>query len=189
MDWNVAIQSLDTVFFLTPLVGVWIEISKSLGWRACLWHHSPCGSVDWNKTHNMMLTGNLLTPLVGVWIEILSTHGSFPLSISLPLWECGLKSQKKRKSLMKNCHSPCGSVDWNYWCYEQVDLLCSLPLWECGLKLWVNQAYWNVRRSLPLWECGLKSELNTTIKKIAFVTPLVGVWIEMTNCLQGQQDS
>ena len=99
---------------------------------------------------------------------------------SLPLWECGLKYKLTVEAL-------------NVW--------KSLPLWECGLKLWVNQAYWNVRRSLPLWECGLKfhklqhtaltyrhspcGSVDWNISPIAsfnsnIVTPLVGVWIEIS---------
>ena len=33
--------------------------------------------------------------------------------------------------------------------------------------------------SLPLWECGLKFNYTDVIVCCCFVTPLVGVWIEM----------
>ena len=36
--------------------------------------------------------------------------------------------------------------------------------------------------SLPLWECGLKSILKGNSHLGAFVTPLVGVWIEISFC-------
>ena len=56
--------------YVTPLVGVWIEI---------------CMSEDSNPRI-------CVTPLVGVWIEIKSSNSACPiLSRSLPLWECGLK--------------------------------------------------------------------------------------------------
>ena len=97
---------------VTPLAGVWIEIS---GIRA----NSASPSV---------------TPLAGVWIEIYEFFVSFrivpslPLrecglksdvivkvsfsSLSLPLRECGLKSSLRRyHRRTRDSHSPCGSVD------------------------------------------------------------------------------
>ena len=54
---------------VTPLVGVWIEISVM----------------------SAMYSGDSVTPLVGVWIEILHGKVTRLFSMSLPLWECGLK--------------------------------------------------------------------------------------------------
>ena len=54
---------------VTPLVGVWIEISVYL----------------------LKYINVKVTPLVGVWIEIVRA-GTIPGDRgSLPLWECGLK--------------------------------------------------------------------------------------------------
>ena len=66
-----------SLLFVTPFVGVWIEIcihSTQLTPKEC---HSLRGSVDWNFYRSMM--GYKLTP-------------------SLPSWECGLKynSNKQR---------------------------------------------------------------------------------------------
>ena len=77
--------------------------------------------------------------------------------MSLPLWECGLKSI------------------WARWTKSTA---LSLPLWECGLKLlneespekvscvtplvgvWIEIVRTVISvhpmESLPLWECGLK---------------------------------
>ncbi len=55
---------------VTPLAGVWIEIIAIV-----------IGYVVIN-----------VTPLAGVWIEIETVYSSSGLSKSLPLRECGLKS-------------------------------------------------------------------------------------------------
>ena len=55
----------------------------------------------------------------------------------------------------------------------------SLPAWECGLKFEVALAIFHTVESLPAWECGLKYltiSLNIDEK---WVTPCVGVWIEI----------
>ena len=61
-----------------------------------------------------------------------------PQLVSLPTWECGLKTRHEDVS---GAGKP------------------SLPTWECGLKL-KNMGYKVMKSvSLPTWECGLK--LNT----------------------------
>ena len=60
-----------------------------------------------------LLVNIAVAPFVGVWIEIpvnIFVHHSL---LSLPLWECGLKSS-------------CTTVLFIF--------KMSLPLWECGLK-------------------------------------------------------
>ena len=58
------------IFAVTPLVGVWIEISPNCTTCSC----------------------TIVTPLVGVWIEIYNyLFISGFATQSLPLWECGLK--------------------------------------------------------------------------------------------------
>ena len=73
-------------------MGVWIEI----------------------LTADTSVMASCVAPFVGVWIEI-TPHEEITDcdKKSLPLWECGLKSQSSA-------------------CYGSVEL--SLPLWECGLK-------------------------------------------------------
>ena len=53
-----------------------------------------------------------VTPLVGVWIEIIDdVVYNDTDSMSLPLWECGLKYQVYFRLSYTYGHSPCGSVD------------------------------------------------------------------------------
>ena len=71
-------------------MGVWIEISIVLN----------------------MLRRTVVTPLVGVWIEIIDdVVYNDTDSMSLPLWECGLKYQVYFRLSYTYGHSPCGSVD------------------------------------------------------------------------------
>ena len=96
---------------VTPLVGVWIEISLSESvpgfvpvtplvgvWIEIIYALSAVKSV-------------IVTPLVGVWIEILLPRQVQGITESLPLWECGLKYCNYKLLRIVFCHSPCGSVD------------------------------------------------------------------------------
>ena len=136
---------------VTPLVGVWIEISYELPYRGQAHSHSPCGSVDWNIVTN---------------------------------------AEHNRRT----CHSPCGSVDWND-VFEDIPTISvvSLPLWECGLKLiclflvrlrncvtplvgvWIEILSKYLQQhplwSLPLWECGLKLHINSFLLTIVCHSP------------------
>ena len=121
-----------------------------------------------------------VTPHVGVWIETTILARWSDRSMSLPMWECGLK------------HCVCLTGDLK---------IKSLPMWECGLKphsvgkrrrlcrvtphvgVWIETPMllpilaiarshslcgsvdWNYDEaesgtklivSLPMWECGLK---------------------------------
>mgnify|MGYP004558905855 CR=1 FL=1 len=117
---GVWIEILRTLHFqlliiVTPLVGVWIEILTVVILGCALWV-TPLVGV-WIEMIAKLLLNNLygkVTPLVGVWIEIpKEIEKTYETEKSLPLWECGLKSQK------------------HLLCYQQTG---SLPLWECGLK-------------------------------------------------------
>ena len=55
--------------------------------------------------------------------------------LSLPSWECGLKSTQIE---------------------TQVTTFGSLPSWECGLKSLPHDQLHTSELSLPSWECGLK---------------------------------
>ena len=83
-------QSVLRIFPVAPLVGAWIEIGKN-GTDRC---------------------GRKVAPLVGAWIEIFTDVKTKIASMSLPLWERGLKSTKaSSRDGRKNRRSPCGSVD------------------------------------------------------------------------------
>ena len=63
----------------------------------------------------------------------------------------------------------------------------SLPSWECGLK-WMSP--WTEPRSLtslPSWECGLKFMDYQGDRHGRQVTPLVGVWIEISKTQNANQ--
>ena len=77
---------------------------------------------------------------------------------SLPAWECGLKFITVFESLC------CG---------------LSLPAWECGLKSKMLLNSPAATPSLPAWECGLKFFKLKASLGGNFVTPCVGVWIEI----------
>ena len=76
------------------------------------------------------LYDNVVTPLVGVWIEISMKYleKGHPKR-SLPLWECGLKSDRRNK---RRC------------------MYRSLPLWECGLKLEITHYMLIMEEVTPL---------------------------------------
>ena len=74
---------------VTPLAGVWIEISVKA---------SIAGNAE-------------VTPLAGVWIEMLYLRYNSTISLSLPLRECGLKYTIIQRIKAGLRHSPCGSVD------------------------------------------------------------------------------
>ena len=103
-----------------------------------------------------------VTPFVGVWIEISNPNFSRIFAPSLPSWECGLK-------LLGNCAN-------------HVTML-SLPSWECGLKYLLILKYYIPYSSLPSWECGLKYTCGECQLYALYVTPFVGVWIEIVSRL------
>ena len=84
--------------------------------------------------------------------------------MSLPLWECGLKSLSFSVLLCRHRVTPFMGV----W----IEILISvgivaengksLPLWECGLKFDYLEKMPQVKWSLPLWECGLKYKSKST---------------------------
>ena len=74
---------------VTPCVGVWIEM--------LLLFHTPAPLA--------------VTPCVGVWIEIYYALYLDGKKVSLPAWECGLKSDYACRPCSRRGHSLRGSVD------------------------------------------------------------------------------
>ncbi len=77
---------------VTPLAGVWIEITKKTQ-RRSFGRSLPlreCGLKSEGKERDAQ--GRFVTPLAGVWIEITFPSGWQIICWSLPLRECGLKS-------------------------------------------------------------------------------------------------
>ena len=79
---------------LTPCVGVWIEIAQPLS-NPLPDKVTPCVGV-WIEMSdvNPNCFCKVVTPCVGVWIEILISAKTEQQKMSLPAWECGLKSLK-----------------------------------------------------------------------------------------------
>ena len=140
---------------------------------------------------------------MGVWIEITDNGVVFKNGVSLPSWECGLKSNIAKTVLSVDDVTPFvgvwieiiigagssahRSVTPFVGVWIEIPFLSgtsihvkSLPSWECGLKLSYPLCWRQYFSSLPSWECGLK------LCKWGFwwystaVTAFVGVWIEMT---------
>ena len=165
--------------------------------------HSPCGSVDWNDisvVFSWWIAQSLPLRECGLKLRCITSIGD--TAMSLPLRECGLKSisnfcrrvanmvtplagvwieiiLSNRFLAFGECHSPCGSVDWNSkgdFTYQRKDVTPLAGVWieipcsPCGPCTPV---------SLPLRECGLKFCLLCRSLSDVVVTPLAGVWIEI----------
>ena len=92
---------------VTPLVGVWIEIYEPIVKFATELVTPLVGvwiEIYYRGAYGICCT---VTPLVGVWIEIVSTPSLIlTASMSLPLWECGLKSGITGENLGRNPVTP-----------------------------------------------------------------------------------
>ena len=77
---------------VTPCVGVWIEILMDMVTMG-LSMVTPCVGV-WIEMilEPEYLRCDIVTPCVGVWIEIIEYLMTGNEPVSLPAWECGLKS-------------------------------------------------------------------------------------------------
>ena len=104
-----------------------------------------------------------VTPLAGVWIEITITYKKHGIEIVTPLAGVWIEI-------------PC------------TEILCaaglrSLPSRECGLKSCGADGSGQQLTSLPSRECGLKLSVGFPLIAGKSVTPLAGVWIEISACL------
>ena len=93
--------------------------------------------------------------------------------VSLPLWECGLKSSLRPGKTWTQRVTPLVGVWIEIYRIPKEDFLeWSLPLWECGLKLVDERALGVEPRSLPLWECGLKLVTRRKVNVFPMSLPL-----------------
>ena len=98
---------------------------------------------------------------------------------SLPLRECGLKSLISLPRQWSNCHSPCGSVDWNTNKQGEVFSSFVTPLAGVWIEIILSSYCLTARfRHSP---CGSVDWNFCRWRKAVpiFVTPLAGVWIEI----------
>ena len=121
---------------VTPLAGVWIEMVTVLA-----------GSLQ-----------DCVTPLAGVWIEIVLQTDSGNCNWSLPLRECGLKSERLSLSNTTFAVTPLAGV----W----IEISNSLSRFQ------LNQV-------TPLAGVWIEILAISQFQQAALVTPLTGVWIEI----------
>ena len=143
---------------VTPLAGVWIEILMLCIYSTFALCHSPCGSVDWND-YRLTETGRIIvTPLAGVWIEIgIKLLICFRLIVT-PLAGVWIEIVPGSPDFLRERrHSPCGSVDWNA---EYIDAIAVITV-------------------TPLAGVWIEIDLNEVQNVVNVVTPLAGVWIEI----------
>ena len=148
-------------YYVTPLAGVWIEISTPF---TC-WYTgavTPLAGV-WIEILILEVLSTMLdvTPLAGVWIEIKVDADTAELELRhSPCGSVDWNLKKPETATLNFSHSPCGSVDWNlYPVYLLIYRSCHSP---CG------SVDWNTETG----EAGKQS----------IVTPLAGVWIEIVRC-------
>ncbi len=189
---------------VTPCVGVWIEIFQTVrdtgekrslpAWEcglkykriklcACSDSVTPCVGVwiEINITRLKEKRSERVTPCVGVWIEMTPLQAFDHKGKSLPAWECGLKYCILQVFQRPISVTPCVGVWIEISKKSRISLWnsMSLPAWECGLKFKVCLILVLQFPSLPAWECGLKFLVNIIPFAKCYVTPCVGVWIEM----------
>ena len=182
VDWNTYVLNPATRIPVTPFMGVWIEITHSLPFSELKSGHTLYGCVDWNRfwnrrdfrkntSHPLWVCGLkssclstsaiflLVTPFMGVWIEIKSIVYSENAGKVTPFMGVWIEIVNEHSdSSLKLCHTLYGCVDWNDTTAGSTYLSTS---------------------SHPLWVCGLKWKLPEPEGKNEFVTPFMGVWIEM----------
>ena len=99
---------------VAPLVGAWIEISKTWGY----------------------FLKNKVAPLVGAWIEIVTVDYKNGVLLSLPSWERGLKYTLLYLLRMEYLVAPLVGAWIEIMKSALGGIMCtSLPSWERGLKL------------------------------------------------------
>ena len=110
------LQGFSSFITVTPCVGVWIEIVFVHVNEFDIVRHSLRGSVDWNINCSKSIYSNLCHSLRGsVDWNLLGNNYHLWSASSLPAWECGLKWFFSMLNLSAISHSLRGSVDWNIY--------------------------------------------------------------------------
>ena len=122
--------------WVTPLVGVWIEISVEDAEKYAE-QVTPLVGV-WIEICIAVpeFSHSVVTPLVGVWIEMGHIRYPHTYNESLPSWECGLKLRQYKNKVDDPYVTPLVGVWIEILIRKSTDWLASssLPSWECGLK-------------------------------------------------------
>ena len=144
---------------VTPLAGVWIEITGKVRKLGNAVGHSPCGSVDWNILWNRQyFSANCHSPCGSVdWNSVKRPGILDTIFRHSPCGSVDWNLSRHVKRRDKNRHSPCGSVDWNAKTVTDTGRPPSHS--PCGSVDWnISKSYWRFNEQ---------------------VTPLAGVWIEI----------
>ena len=100
----------DSVRFVTPYVGVWIETSiKSTSLGSKLSH--PTWVCGLKPDIRLQCQFHTVTPYVGVWIETGNVSDINDAKLSHPTWVCGLKHRRTSFPLRPHGHTLRGCVD------------------------------------------------------------------------------
>ena len=128
--------SKQSLLFVTPCVGVWIEIVSVISSIPTL----------------------VVTPCVGVWIEMSCTGTRQRAGTSLPAWECGLKYYQKVSLELSDQSLPAWECGLKCIHVKKAERLRRVT--PC-VGVWIemamaNEYLYGAYGSLPAWECGLK---------------------------------
>ncbi len=103
-------------------------------------------------------------------------------TLSLPLWECGLKLGFYERTNVTIGVTPFVGVWIEMGRSIKVRFIEKVtPFVGVWIEIICRQSINNTSGSLPLWECGLKCVIIHCADRSVFVTPFVGVWIEIDN--------
>ena len=207
VDWNYCAIIQKQRHIVTPCVGVWIEmVSRNAGNHTEI-GHSLCGSVDWNNPEMQRIVKYVSHSLCGSVDWNPTSYLNFTTdSGSLPVWECGLKWMENPEMELilqvTPCvgvwieifasirtvgrswsHSLCGSVDWNLakrvkYCKKVRHSLCGSVDWNYALNVFIDRYYCHSLCGSVDWNL-----LQSGRKRVPWVTPCVGVWIEIRSTL------
>ena len=135
-----------------------------------------------SATASLIAVGVMSLPSRECGLKFQVNQVTVPINImSLPSRECGLKFRLFRTPQTVIFVTPLAGVWIEIGDSEKISqAMQSLPSRECGLKLCGNGHRAGSERSLPSRECGLKFALSMGSICDSTVTPLAGVWIEMS---------
>ena len=159
VNWNQTLLSIQSLRYVVPHVGTWIEMSSGLPPMVTQFRRSPRGNVNWNVkwltadghavpsfptwerelksvSAATVKINKTVVPHVGTWIEIIVATWLPPdCPLSFPTWERELKLISTQVLLARKM---------------------SFPTWERGLKYTNNRKCRSKALSFPTWERGLK---------------------------------
>ena len=213
----------EEVTVVTPCMGVWIETALPQIWRWLLLSHpvwvcglklfsaawmntgspvTPCMGV-WIETSLLKVRaeGGFVTPCMGVWIETILITRACRLTMSHPVWVCGLKRFTAARYSAASRVTPCMGV-WietetyypgsrrhgvtpcmGVWIEtnsegKKRERIASHTLYGCVDWNIAGEMLEQKARGHTLYGCVDWNPPAPSIYKLLKVTPCMGVWIE-----------